>query len=427
MRRIGSIVLTVYVCLYFAIFLTRADGYLNLKGYLPVPRSVLVAVLSMPLVFYSWAFHHSKRDGEPGIIQVLYAARSIFVPFLLLIAWVLISTLMFHANWDQHGYFITLFVNDLFVFVLSLIIATPVAISRHWRLIVRFALFCMVASILIDLVRPGTFSPLTSRGAGFAVNANMGAFFTAILLAGSLEYGKFQRNLLYLIPGGLAILATLSRGGAVLFALILVVLTICIGRKNNFMDLKMKAVWKSVAVAVCLIVAIYVAFQYGKDRSDFVGSLLSNNRVFQFAAGTLSGSRGEPRLKLLHEYFYLIGEKPLTGWGAGFSGTRALGPHNEYLLMWVNHGLVGLVVYLWFVAGTLLYFLSRRLLEGFVVAIAFAVEGLFSHTLFEQQPLIVLLALLVAATCSGGSRYRQPGIDAGGPPGSEQAHGGKVC
>jgi len=185
---------------------------------------------------------------------------------------------------------------------------------------------------------------------GYHADRARGPFLQAVAngvslnLLGLLALRAFMRGrirglraavLLAALP--VAILATMTRAVWLSFAVSVAVLTV---RSHN-----RKLRWICVAVTVAGSLALLIALSFEDQRRALMDRLHESGPV-DFRKAVYAGG------------WQMFLEKPLTGWGVNrmpeelarhVSGykERELYPHNTYLELLVEHGIVGLALYAW--------------------------------------------------------------------------------
>jgi len=153
--------------------------------------------------------------------------------------------------------------------------------------------------------------------------------------------------LLFIVAYAISIFTELGRAGQVIFNLSIVFYIIYYNRRN--------------LLSLCTLLVLLFLFQFGiynstsvyKDRFDAVSNIIKNN-----------GDRGEGKTEdnryvFTKETFSRILEKPIFGYGTGSFGTifenevksghyfdKYTTPHNQYLYVWFELGILGLVLLL---------------------------------------------------------------------------------
>ena len=153
--------------------------------------------------------------------------------------------------------------------------------------------------------------------------------------------------LLFIIVYSISIFTERGRAGQIIFNLSAVFYIIYYSRRN--------------LLRICAFLALLFSFQFViynstnvyKDRFDALSNVIQNN------GGRGEGRTDDIRFVFIKESLNRIIEKPLFGFGTGSFGTifdeqvksghkfdRHTTPHNQYLYVWFELGLVGLVLLL---------------------------------------------------------------------------------
>jgi len=114
-------------------------------------------------------------------------------------------------------------------------------------------------------------------------------------------------------------------------------------------------------LAIAIVVPVYSMAHLGTTVYS------ADNQRAQMLAALLRGDTAtvtaDPRVKLISGYIDLISDRPFLGYGTGFVTSRAWqddGPHNMYLALWVENGVVGLSAYVMLLNCVLLLFPPAR-------------------------------------------------------------------
>ena len=200
--------------------------------------------------------------------------------------------------------------------------------------------------------------------------------------------------------GAAALMTTQSRGGwlAALLSLAIVCLSLWRGRKLS-----------PVVPLVLVLVLSGIGLLF---RESVLNRLSSDDR----------GS-AQSRVSLVPTAFDIIGEAPLLGVGAN-NYTAALEPrlsllgnqwlftvHNQYLIVWAEVGLIGLIAFLWFLAATFRHGWQRwkrddAVLSPLALGFTAGLAGQMVHMhvdIFNSRPQVQLL-MTVAALLAAMSR-----------------------
>lgn len=245
--------------------------------------------------------------------------------------------------------------------------------------------------MVIDLIRPLTFSAVYGRPAGLYVNPNLtAAALTVAIIAAAHAIGR--RRELVLAALGIGVVATLSRGSIAALVLIL-----------PFLLRSRRARLKPMLIGLgLLIVTITATGLWEQVVRTVVESPLGSERlraITQMDGGVLTNAFEDASTQqrataaaLAWQYFL---DHPLLGAGLGATTDWALpySTHNIYLRHVAEHGLLGLWIYPLFV-----WIIARRAprVARWPTAVAFLVMGLVSHSVLDNWPLVIFAAWCAA-------------------------------
>jgi O-antigen ligase len=371
--------------------LTAADLYLSAdrSGILPVNATVF-SFLCLSCTFGSVWLLGLIHDRGRSLCLTYLATAPVLVAFALLTVVQLVSGLLPAAYWISHGTFVYMQLYVFVVLMLSVGIASAPAFRQYYRIILLVCLFIAVGSIYFDMLHPKTFSKLYSRPSGFTGGPNSGAETAILLTIAAVDWKRSRASdmLVWMISGA-AIVATLSRHGILLLAVMFLLYCLVIARSGLQLFAKRLSI---VLVAVAIVVPLYSI----TNLSSTVYS--ADNKRLQLLSALLSGDSAEvtddPRVELVGHYLDLISEHPILGYGAGYIHSQPTGPHNTYLSLWLESGLPGLVGYLILLFIAFWYFRNLRDMRGQAFCAGVAAISFFTNDLMGMRPMIVTLGLL---------------------------------
>jgi O-antigen ligase len=306
--------------------------------------------------------------------------------------------------------------------------------SRQWRLRVlsfmmfyaivvltgyaqrRIVAWVIVACVLlaaafnwIDVLRPFLFVPkgiegaTEGRGAGLFINPNAAGSFIVMGVIAALPMMPSKLRGLLLITALFGVAGTFSRG-----AFVMVFVTLA------------GAVWLRVvnrAQGILLVLAVPLLLAGVGLSYDFVIDVSENRhlhnvaeRLNWFKESNEEDAAVEGRRFGARQAWQMFLDSPVIGRGVGAT-SRAIvqeGPHNMYLMLMAEQGILGLVLYvsLWVALlrrGRRIARWARSEDERDVgnavalLAVFLAVYGFFSHNVLEEPHMMFVLAFLSAA------------------------------
>jgi len=245
------------------------------------------------------------------------------------------------------------------------------------------------------------------RGAGFFINANQAANALIAMCICILPFVARGWRFAIVIVMFAGVFPTFSRS-SILFAAIVALLWF------STKQIDRRGVVALAGVSPFLIIGAFLVFQFGLTSDETnVDNILSRIDFFTSGGEATDHSATERQFLLGHglqkfqEYGVLgigIGETRVEVGGRWDFSTST---HNMFLVLGVEQGLLGLVLYLLFIL--ILFFRGFALYlqaaddfgrsVGFAIvlfALYFVFIGFFSHTMLEEPYTVMLLAILLA-------------------------------
>jgi hypothetical protein len=369
-----------------ALVLTMFSNALHygLMGYvLPIPDNgwVLVfAVLASPLFFMS----DEALTGSVLLIAWAYC-------YLLLI---LVTEALQMVGGGR-----TVATADLAQAVLFVMLLLTTLVVCGERRACRAALWSTaavslfsVAMNIYEFTHPSSFSKINGRAAGLYMDPNIsGSVLVVGMVLGSLAVPPRFR-LLFQLTIGVGVLTTVSRGGLIEWLIAFFLL-----QASRINREKVMHAWGILLVTV---VVLHVSPAWSAVEARITSQSTQRGSLFQRLQLVDSEAlASDSRFSLAIDAWHMYLDHPVLGYGNAVpifgEGLHPQGPHNMFLLMLIQHGVVGGIV-----LGALiwvLYVLERRssLLIPFTFSGLLFIQALFTHTMFMQYPYAVGVSLAV--------------------------------
>jgi len=224
-----------------------------------------------------------------------------------------------------------------------------------WVLMATYAM-CLVAScsVYVGVLFPGwqkiMHGESVGRYSGFFGNPNQAAaqilLFVAVGFAMTSATGRLKWILISLATSVPALMLTSSRGGILGFAVLLIVM--CVRVFSSQVSTKAIAI---IAMVVVTLIGVRYSMGYIVKNRWFAYSVRRHMRDFiHFTEGRINRRTTGDRNRLAAEAIRLWKKSPLIGNGLGSLETMPRGhsgPHNVYLLLLGETGVVGLAIFLY--------------------------------------------------------------------------------
>jgi len=401
LRTLWTVPSHVFMVGFAALFVSYADLWLEQARKVAMPvlaaYMLLIALVGLSLeTLLGTAADARVRDRVLGLYR---AQLPVLLPLAGLVALTFISAIRGTANMTEGARLVLYPAYWLVVALLSMLLPFPDNRRPAMRSYLLVGFGVAAASVMVDVAHPGTFSIQADRAAGFGLSPNTAGFLLVTLCCSIISYDRIRLlDVTVLVVTAVCVLATLSRGAALMLACVLVSYTGSVVRYALQRGARYLALGS--AALVLLIGATYGATKLLFGQKIFGGDVTSNStsRLRMLSGQEPLVRRDESRYVVAEKVFSLIRESPLVGYGSGFAYTVPIGPHNIYLRAWLDLGLLGILTYLWFLAAMALTFWRRHFRGGLVFTAVVTLQGFFSHNLFEERIFFVLLGVLL--TCS---------------------------
>jgi O-antigen ligase len=230
------------------------------------------------------------------------------------------------------------------------------------------------------------------RSAGFYVNPNVSSqalagYGLVFLLVRSTKFRFADLILMSLVAVG--VFATFSRAGILAAMILLTVATAMRARRQQMPRIVAGVVTVTLLAGIFAFYVIH-SLDLSSDASIRVFSLTERGGV---------GDYEEDRGGVALESFELFMQNPLFGLGVGVIAELEEGPHNMFVAMLVEYGVVGLVIYLGIILRLIL--IARRAnrdLSGMVFLFLgwLVIFGLGSHNLLDDTDTMPLFGFALA-------------------------------
>lgn len=263
------------------------------------------------------------------------------------------------------------------------------------RIQAALAILAVIATAVnvYDFLDP-LFTNDPGRAAGLYINPNIAGLFIAMAMVAGVEIIPRRWRLPFVLGCGVGILLTFSRSAWILWGVGVVWLG-----WQRYIGSGQNRVLALVLGAMIGIGFVGLLFTGGLGNlvagSSFSSHLDANTQArLGIGASSLSGHAAHERIALIFDSLRIGSEAPLVGHGLGYTAEWQfpVGPHDMYLLFFVEGGMLGMMLYL--ALMVLLWRYSTGV--GKIVALQLIVAGIFSHNQLEQPAFLMLMAFVVA-------------------------------
>ena len=401
-RSVASTPVKIYLAIAYAYFLSGADNYIFQFSKVRIPPNLALVMFFVPLAAVLLTKDFMRSKPLSGVFTQFRVNLPVVGAFFSLVLISLLLSLHDTANWRNDGKWIKIVTVDFAVFLLGMSLPVLDVIRHSYRRCIIAGIIVLAASIGYDMLFPGALFTSRDRAAGFAINPNLGGLLLAMMAASTLGYEATtrRRDNWILAITGLGIFATLSRGGVLLYLLLLgfYLYATLFASKGGFKKSLMVLLSAGILLAFIKFMIPLMMEQSGmfkeKNAQNRVNSLMGDRGLY---------SEDDGRLRAVHQSLRLINEAPFVGHGTGFTQTMTVGPHNMYLKQWVDNGLPGLLGYVFLLLSGFWLFYKRKFFPGQAFLAVVLLGGLFSHNILDLRAFLILFGTLLSASWYGMS------------------------
>jgi len=388
--------------LSLGVLMSYADVAYRLRGGLPFGASNLLLAALLCLTAGTLLRSLLSASLRARLWRAYTAQVSVILPFLGVVLFSLVSAFVPTANFLEGSHWVLLPLYDLLVVLLVMPLALERRQRRYLEAALLLAFLLLLGSVGMDVMNPGTFSRIDFRASGFPTNPNGAAFVLVTLAATILDYTRVRLiDLTVLVLAALGVLATLSRGGTILLAVLVLSYAYVVIRRAR--GGPVRATGRLLMICAVSVVAFF-AMERMMGAAIFS---VQSDRLDIFRGRSEALTTDDTRFAALRASWQFVQESPLLGRGSGFTydgGTLREGPHNMYVQQWLNNGIGGLICYVWLFGAAALLFWRRRHAPGLVFTGLMAVQSLLSHNLLEERAFLVPFGVFLMTSYLAAAR-----------------------
>lgn len=369
-----------FVFLSVVFFFSNLSWYLSYAGFPVVPWHTYLLVLGGTLMFTLLRL--------PEVLRALPAYLLVWV-WLYLIHGIL---MFFYSSQHPDGLEMVkdrLIDGILLVTCLMLLNLRPGMVRvAQWGIL--WTLFFAVGMNLLDFINP-MFSFVEGRAAGFYVNPNIAGRVMSLGMVACIPLVPPRLRFTFCLVIGIGVFATFSRSGWFNWTVGIIALTV-----HGLLVFRHK--WPSILFFSLLGLTLIYVLLSGLAL-EVIAALHLDGYLTPDTLSRLSGfeitfrdySTGE-RLKLIPQSWEVIRDHPLLGAGADLRLMFDQRPHNMYLLVLTQGGMLGLLMFV-----TLLWLLWHHTsATGRATIVVYVFSSLFTHNNLEGPTTLLIVALIAS-------------------------------
>ncbi|HET8701711.1 MAG TPA: O-antigen ligase family protein [Nitrococcus sp.] len=260
-----------------------------------------------------------------------------------------------------------------------------------------FILLVIVASVgnILDFAHPWQLTGVPGRGAGLYINPTIAGSFIVLFMIPAIRPLRPLWRLVLVLTAGVGVSVTFSREAWIMWGVAVIVLA---GLGYFSRRYRMVAVLLGVIMGGGLVLALLFGGAAGLVKGAGIDQYLTRNTAQRLGLtneGQLQDPSAKSRLNLIKRSMQDATNYPFVGNGLGYTARWLFtgGPHDMYLLFFVEGGIVGLLLYLMMFV---VLWVSADSIGKLLVA-TIAEYSLFSHFLLQQPVIMLLMAYIVSS------------------------------
>jgi len=331
----------------------------------------------------------------PVLAQAMFEARYRWQPLLVWgFGYLMISVVWYYPATQTASDFRQIrlrFLSVIFLFLMLFLFNRPrdVLLARK---AVAFGVLFGVSLNVYELFHPMTFSTVPGRSSGLYPNVNQTGCALMLGMILSKDIVPKRWRVPYCVLAGVGILTTFSRA-----AILGWIVVMGYGAVRSGVSIRKIS---QALIALGVVFAFFTSSYWQNVSLELEQRGTLNVDVMQrlqfFSQGNTQDASANERRALATYALHLFEQKPLFGWGTGTDRELdgfALGTHNIYLALMVDHGIAGLLIMPWLYVA-IIWGCRRKVFDVAMPYVLFLVLwGFFSHNVLEERFTLLTVAL----------------------------------
>lgn len=369
-----------------AVFFTNLPDYVhhqNLAEALSVPKNWVIAfcVLSVPIVI-------RKHSFEPAL-------QSPITLWCLAYLWITVMWQLNSSQSDETWRELRLRVLSVVELLIAfMVLAVPAAI--------RFGRQCLVVAVLFgvalnvyEVFYPSTFSLVSGRSAGFYMNPNLSGQALVLGMVLSMNTLAVFWRIPFILLTGVGAFATFSRASILGWLIGVVGMLVC--SKVRLRDVLPSLGFFLVVGALVVIPRLDQWLNTweltGTMNADVLERLEWLSNPFE-----VSDHSSWSRATVAREAWSKFADASLFGSGTGSTHDMVIEPHNQYLALMVDHGIIGAVILPFMLVALVWKARGETRRTALVFSATVLVLSVWTHSILRDEHSLVLYSLMAAMT-----------------------------
>ena len=377
------------ITLFIIVFAFCSNAYLAIWTMYPQVQELywFIFVFGMSVIFFALNPHELLSQMP----------TSVFVWIILFIISTIIAFVLSSQSNFVKGILIFL-IKAISLFIGMFIIASSKNTLRSMLyallIVAIFGSLMNIAEFFIDNM---TWSPIPSRAAGWYMNPNISGRFLvmSLIFATIVTPKKFFWPLVLLVSIGVFLTFSRTSWFELLIAIVGLsfIRNIAPGQRVNMLSIRPAGFIALMLGMIISLSLLYLLFsgQAGElIKGTFFESYLSQDTIARISGDFTDDSANE-RTQVFLGALTIGMENPIIGAGLAhtYEWQYPVGPHNDYVLLFAERGILGLASYLWLLA--IIWTFGSSYSRLYVAILAFS--SIATHTTFEQPGTYIFIAI----------------------------------
>lgn len=372
----------------YSIILAGLDIYLAKKEYLYSAMAVNIIISIAAIIQYSKQVTIDRFTKQYIVLLIVFAL------------WNSINTLIVGINYSNITYVLLPFAGILILLGMEYYFNKLNMIKKYYLItIIGVAYIIVLGGIIIDIIKPGTYSSLLTRAAGINVNANNAALRLILLNIPMVVMLKSRKSrICIMITTSLGVIFTLSRAGIIYVMIQWIFMWI----NNHQLN-----VWSIIGIRTKMfyIIIFVLLFIAGRDvlyntitSVSIFDNYTSKKRINKILLKDDYYNVDDERIQITKVYFQMISANPIVGYGAGYSANNNItniATHNIYTKIWLESGIMGLALYHSMYVVLFINAARNKKPSIILLILIITIAGMFTNTLMDNRTLYGVLIITI--------------------------------
>jgi hypothetical protein len=277
-------------------------------------------------------------------------------------------------------------------------------VNRLARQVLVVGVATAVIIQIYELFFPMSFSEVLGRSAGLYMNPNMAGSALVAGMICAVTVLPLHYRVGFFLMSGIGVLASFSRGSILAWGIAVAGLAV-----TGLMRAKSWAITGLLGFGLVLLMVVpnWDAFLSTLERAGTINKNVEERLTWLTDPSGVLDQSSWSREYLAKRAWEKIEEHPFWGGGTGSSFETDIAPHNQSLVFMQDHGVLGILILPLLLLSVVLSATGENRSTSIVFGCTLMFISLFSHTLLNDPPIILLLALMATMGAANPGRVSE--------------------